>query len=37
MITSDGNYYHASFDPKNGGPCAKINEYNLNLLDKDTN
>jgi len=34
-VSSDGKYYQASFDPKNGGECTKLYEYNLNLTEKD--
>jgi len=35
VVSSDGKYYQASFDPKNGGECTKLYEYNLNLTEKD--
>jgi len=35
VVSSDGKYYQASFDPKNGGECTKVYEYNLNLSEKD--
>ena len=29
VISNDGKYYHASFDPKVGGECKKIQEMNI--------
>ena len=29
VVSSDGNYYQASFDPKTGGECMKIQEKNI--------
>ncbi len=31
VISSDGKYYQASFDPKNGGECTKMQETSLNI------
>jgi len=31
VITSDGKYYQASFDQKNGGECTKIQETQINI------
>ena len=29
VVSSEGNYYQASFDPKTGGECMKIQEKNI--------
>ena len=34
VLTYSGNLYMASFEPKSGGECDKINEANLFLLNK---
>ena len=31
IITSEGAYYKATFDPKNGGNCCKIEEHVINV------
>jgi hypothetical protein len=31
-VTSKGVLYEAKIDTKNGGHCAKVNEYKLSLI-----
>lgn len=31
VISADGKYYQASFDPKNKGDCTKLQESSLNI------
>ena len=29
VVSNDGKYYQATFDPKTGGECTKIQEKNI--------
>ena len=29
VVSNDGKYYQATFDPKTGGECTKIQEQNI--------
>ena len=29
VVSNDGKYYHATFDPKEGGECKKVQEHNI--------
>jgi hypothetical protein len=36
VVSNEGRYYLANFDPKNGGECTKLAESNLHIGNKET-